>query len=151
VTAARRVNFPYCVSVVPEPPAFIEYKNENEARLFTSLHSPRVQPIRQTVRWVAAWLRNPHYTGRKTGRRYQTVNVSRRGKLYIFALTYGSQVQWVQNVRAAGECEIRTRGHDIRLVRPEVFTDPTQHLVPRIVRAILRFNRVSEFLRMRSA
>jgi deazaflavin-dependent oxidoreductase (nitroreductase family) len=92
------------------------------------------------------------YIGRKTGRRYRTpVNVFRRGGDYIFALTYGSQVQWVQNVLAAGGCEIRTCGHDIRLVRPEIFVDPARRLVPSIVRAILRLNRVSEFLRMRSA
>ena|SRR5207247_2665871 len=92
------------------------------------------------------------YVGRKTGRRYRTpVNVFRRGELYIFALTYGSQVQWIKNVLAAGECEIRTRGHNIRLVRPEVFIDPSRRLMPRIVRAILSLNRVSEFLRMRRA
>jgi hypothetical protein len=79
------------------------------------------------------------------------VNVFRQGELYIFALTYGSQVQWVQNVLAAGECEIRTRGHSIRLIRPEVFIDPTRRFMPPVVRAILSLNRVNEFRRMHTA
>jgi deazaflavin-dependent oxidoreductase (nitroreductase family) len=92
------------------------------------------------------------YTGRKTGRRYRTpINVFRRGDEYIFALTYGSDVQWVKNVVAAGGCQIRVRGRDIRLVDPEVFVDPSRRLMPLPVRLILRLDRVTEFLRMRRA
>src|SRR5262249_5887957 len=45
------------------------------------------------------------YRGRKTGRTYQTpINVFRRGDVYFFFLTYGSDAQWVKNVIAAGSC-----------------------------------------------
>src|SRR6266540_7137600 len=90
--------------------------------------------------------------GRKSGRRYETpINVFRRGDDYVFALTYGSDVQWVKNVLAAGSCELRTRGREVRLVEPELFVDPTRSLMPLPVRVILRLNRVSEFLRMHVA
>ena len=92
------------------------------------------------------------YRGRKSGKTYRTpMNVFRRGDGYVMALTYGADVDWVKNVVAAGECGLRTRGHDIRLVDPELFVDPGQRQMPPLIRAFLRFNRVTEFLRMRIA
>jgi deazaflavin-dependent oxidoreductase (nitroreductase family) len=92
------------------------------------------------------------YVGRKSGRLYRTpLNVFKRGDGYIFALTYGSEVDWVKNVLAAGEADLRTRGRDVHLVEPEVFVDPTRGLMPLPVRIILRLNNVSEFLRMRQS
>jgi deazaflavin-dependent oxidoreductase (nitroreductase family) len=92
------------------------------------------------------------YTGRKTGHRYRTpINVFNRGNFYVFALTYGSEANWVRNVLAAGGCEIRVRGRDVRLVDPELLVDPAARLMPPVVRQFLRFNRVTEFLRMRVA
>jgi deazaflavin-dependent oxidoreductase (nitroreductase family) len=92
------------------------------------------------------------YTGRKSGRRYRTpLNVFNRGDFYVFALTYGSEVNWVQNVLAAGSCDLRTRGRDVRLVEPELLVDPAGRLMPVVVRVFLRFNRVTEYLRLRAA
>jgi deazaflavin-dependent oxidoreductase (nitroreductase family) len=92
------------------------------------------------------------YAGRKTGRRYRTpINVFRRGNFYVFALTYGSEVDWVRNVLAAGGCELRTRGRDVPLVEPELLDDPAGRLMPLPVRLFLRLNRVTEYLRMRAA
>jgi deazaflavin-dependent oxidoreductase (nitroreductase family) len=51
------------------------------------------------------------HRGRRSGRSYRTpINVFRRGDNYFFFLTYGSDVQWVKNVLAAGSCSIETRG-----------------------------------------
>ncbi len=92
------------------------------------------------------------YSGRTSGRVYRTpINVFKRDGDYIFALTYGRDVQWVKNVVVAGGCSLRTRGHDVRLVDPVLFSDPTRHLMPLPVRIVLRLNAVSDFLRMRSA
>ena len=106
-------------------------------------------------RRVAGWLPGfgiLTYPGRKSGRRYRTpLNVFRRGNLFVFALTYGSEVNWVQNVLAAGGCELRTRGRDVRLVDPELLVDPAGRLVPLPVRVFLRANRVTEYLRLRAA
>src|SRR3954471_15455628 len=106
-------------------------------------------------RHVAGWLPGfgiLAYTGRKSGRRYRTpLNVFKSGNFYVFALTYGSEVNWVQNVLAAGGCELRTRGRDVRLVEPELLVDPAGRLMPVAFRAFLRFNRVTEYLRLRAA
>jgi deazaflavin-dependent oxidoreductase (nitroreductase family) len=90
------------------------------------------------------------YRGRKSGKWYRTpMNVFRDGDSYLFALTYGSDVQWVQNVLAAGEADLQIRTRTIHLIDPELFVDPTRHLMPLPVRIVLGFARVSEFLRMR--
>ena len=102
---------------------------------------------------IAAWL--PFfgvltYRGRRTGRTYRTpINVFRRGDRYVFFLTYGSDVHWVKNVRAAGECSIRMLGREVRLVDPELIVDPTRRLVPLPVRIVGRLIGVTEFLQMR--
>ena len=92
------------------------------------------------------------HVGRKSGRTYHTpINVFRRGDHYVFALTYGSDVQWLKNIFAAGSVEMRTRGRDIRLVEPELIIDPELRLMPLPLRIAGRLNRVTEFLRMRAA
>ena len=92
------------------------------------------------------------HVGRKSGRTFRTpLNVFRRGDRYVFALTYGSQVDWVRNVMAAGGCTMRTRGRTVRLVEPELIVDPARSLVPLPVRVFGRFLRLSEFLRLRVA
>jgi deazaflavin-dependent oxidoreductase (nitroreductase family) len=92
------------------------------------------------------------YRGRKSGKHYRTpMNVFRDRDDYVFALTYGSDVQWVKNVLAAGEADLQIRNKTIHIVDPELFVDPTRHLMPLIVRIVLGFARVSEFLRMRPA
>jgi len=111
--------------------------------------------VNPLTRRVAGWL--PMfgillYRGRKTGREYRTpMNVFRHGDEYVFALTYGSDAQWVKNILAAGDCELRTRGRTFRLVEPVVFVDPERRRMPFPVRQLLGVMRVSEFLRMRVA
>ena len=59
------------------------------------------------------------YVGRRSGKRYRTpINVFHRDGRYVFALTYGREAQWVQNVLAAGTCEIEERGRKTRLAEP---------------------------------
>jgi gluconokinase len=90
------------------------------------------------------------HVGRRSGRTYQTpVNMFRDGDRFVFALTYGADSQWVKNVMAAGECEVRAGGRTIRLHDPEIFTDPDRHAVPAPVRLVLDAFNVSDFLSMR--
>jgi deazaflavin-dependent oxidoreductase (nitroreductase family) len=92
------------------------------------------------------------HRGRKSGQTYRTpMNVFRDGDAYLFALTYGSDVQWVKNVMAAGEADLRIGDKTIHLTDPELFVDPKRRLMPQPVRAMLGVIRVSEFLRMRPA
>lgn len=46
---------------------------------------------------------------------------------------------------------MRVRGHDVRLVEPELIADPAWELMPWPVRLIERRARVTQFLRMRAA
>ena len=92
------------------------------------------------------------YPGRKTGRTYRTpVNVFRRGDEYLFFLTYGSDVQWVKNILAAGACMLRTRGQDVALAQPGIVTDPELRAAPPVVRFVeRRLAGATQFLRMRA-
>ena len=89
------------------------------------------------------------YHGRKSGKTYRTpLNVFRRGDTFAIALTYGSDAQWVKNVLAAGEGELRWRRRTIRLGDPKLVIDPKGRLVPLPVRLFLRLMRVSEYVTM---
>jgi deazaflavin-dependent oxidoreductase (nitroreductase family) len=111
-----------------------------------------VNPI---TRHFAEWLPGfaiITYRGRKSGRVYHLpLNIFRRDGAWIVFLTYGSGAQWVQNVLAAGECGMRKRGHEVRLVNPELIVDPTRSLVPLPVRFVGRLGGVTEFLRLHPA
>ena len=52
---------------------------------------------------------------------------------------------------SAGGCEVRTGGMHVRLVEPELLVDPAGRLMPVVIRMFLRFNRVTEYLRLRAA
>lgn len=109
-----------------------------------------VNPVtRRFARWLPGFgiIR---YRGRRSGNVYRTpMNVFRRGDSYVFALTYGPDVQWVKNVLASGRAELEIRRHRVRLADPEVIHDPTRRLMPLPVRFFLGLMRVSMFLRMR--
>jgi deazaflavin-dependent oxidoreductase (nitroreductase family) len=90
------------------------------------------------------------YRGRKSGKAYRTpMNVFKHGDEYVLALTYGSDVQWVKNVMAAGGCELKTRGRIVRLTDPRLFVDPGRRAMPQPVRFFLGLMRVTEFMRLR--
>jgi len=90
------------------------------------------------------------YRGRTSGKTYRApMNVFRDGDDWVFALTYGSGVQWVRNVIAAGEAQLEKRRRVILLRDPELIVDPSRRLIPQPVRFFLGLMRVSEFLRMR--
>lgn len=89
-----------------------------------------------------------HHVGRKTGRPYQTVvNVFRRDDGYLFALTYG-RTDWLENVLAAGGCELETRRRRVSLTEPTVFTDTKRRQVPGPVRFLLGLADVDQFVTM---
>ena len=79
------------------------------------------------------------------------MNVFRRGNTYLFLLTYGSDVQWVKNILAAGECSLKTRGRVLELGQPELVRDPELRPAPPIARFLeRRLAGATEYLRMRS-
>jgi deazaflavin-dependent oxidoreductase (nitroreductase family) len=101
---------------------------------------------RPLARWLPGFGVVEH-AGRRSGRRYRTpVNVFRSGASHVIALTYGVESDWVQNVLAAGGCELVTRGH--RLAASAIVHDERRRLVPPPVRPVLRLLRVADFLRL---
>jgi deazaflavin-dependent oxidoreductase (nitroreductase family) len=112
--------------------------------------------INPATRLFAGWVPGfaiVSHVGRRSGRTYRIpMIVFPRGDYYLFALTYGSDVDWVKNVFAAGGCQIRTRGRDVRLVEPELIVDPELRLLPWPLGWLLgRLDRVTEVVRMRAA
>lgn len=111
--------------------------------------------VNPLTRLVAGWL--PMfgilgYRGRTSGREYHTpMNVFRQGDEFVFALTYGADVQWVKNILAAGECGLRTMGRELKLVDPRLYSDPARRDMPFPARQFLGLLRVTEFLRLRIA
>src|SRR5215510_4614765 len=97
-----------------------------------------VNPI---TRRIAGWMPGfgiLRYRGRTSGRVYATpMNVFHQGDSFVFALTYGADVQWVRNIVASGGCGLRTRGRELRLVEPVLITDPARSLMPFPVRQFL--------------
>jgi deazaflavin-dependent oxidoreductase (nitroreductase family) len=86
------------------------------------------------------------HRGRRSGRAYHTpVNVFHRPGGFIIALTYG-HADWAENVLAAGEAQLRTRGRTRHLHNPRTVTDPARAGLPAPVRAILGLLNVDEFL-----
>ena len=106
---------------------------------------------RPLARWLPGFGVVEH-SGRRSGRPYRTpVNVFRCGASYVIALTYGVESDWVQNVLAAGGCDLVTRGHRHRLAASAIVHDESRRLVPAPVRLALRLLRVADFLRLEQA
>jgi deazaflavin-dependent oxidoreductase (nitroreductase family) len=92
------------------------------------------------------------HRGRRSGREYQTpVNVFRTDDGYLFALTYGPASDWVQNVLAAGGCELRTRRRTIALTEPRLVRDEKRAGIRPAERQVLRLMGVADFLQLKVA
>ena len=88
------------------------------------------------------------HSGRRSGRLYYTpVMVFRTGNGFLFALTYGSDVDWVKNLKASNNGILRYVGkefhiQDFRLVE---YREVKQYF-PLIVRVFLNIIRVRDCL-----
>lgn len=61
------------------------------------------------------------HRGHRSGRMYSTpVSALPRGGFFWIGLAFGEEAGWTRNVLAAGECGLRYRGADYRLVEPVV-------------------------------
>lgn len=60
------------------------------------------------------------HRGRTSGRDFATpVTAYRKGRTVAIMLAHG-KTNWVKNILAAGEADIRLRGRDVRLVNPRI-------------------------------
>ena len=97
------------------------------------------------------WFVVLEHVGRTSGivRRTAIMAFRRDPERWILALTYGTEVQWLKNVQAAGRCRIQSLGRWIELVEPRRFRDPARSQVPWVIRPFLALLRVSEFVELR--
>lgn len=77
------------------------------------------------------------HTGRTSGTRYQTpVTAYRKGDTLAIGLIHG-KTNWVKNVLAAGQADIRVSRKDLHLVNPRVVpagtVDPTLPFIARMM------------------
>ncbi|MEV6772151.1 nitroreductase family deazaflavin-dependent oxidoreductase [Nocardia sp. NPDC051030] len=78
------------------------------------------------------------HKGRKSGRVYRSpVMVFGRDGGYRIALTYGRDVDWLKNIRAAGKFDFEHRGRTVTLTDPVVGQDASASWAPPIVRQVL--------------
>jgi deazaflavin-dependent oxidoreductase (nitroreductase family) len=116
------------------------------ARFNRSVTNPVLSPLARRLPGFALVT----HVGRRSGREYVTpVNLFRHGDGWVIALTYGADSQWVLNALAAGAIGVETRRRRLRLVGPEVVSDPRRSLVPPPARWMLGLLGVDEFLLLR--
>ncbi|KAA0115699.1 nitroreductase family deazaflavin-dependent oxidoreductase [Mycolicibacterium sp. P9-22] len=77
------------------------------------------------------------HTGRTSGTRYETpVTSYRKGNTLAIGLIHG-KTNWVKNVLAAGQADIRASGKDLHLVNPRVVPagtkDPSLPFLARVM------------------
>lgn len=105
------------------------------------------------ARRFAGWLPGfclLRHVGRRSGRTYTIpLNVFEDAAGFVFALTYGSDTDWVKNVIAAGGCVITHKKREIRLTRPRFLGEEEgMARMPPLVRVLLRRVAVTEFLHL---
>ena len=89
-----------------------------------------------------------HHRGRNTGAEYETpFNVFLDGARIVVPLTYGDDVDWFQNARAASRSEIVTRGEVVEVGPPyRIDRDEGMSTVPAPFRLALRWLDVTGFV-----
>ncbi len=90
------------------------------------------------------------HRGRRSGKPYQTpMMIFEATGGWVMALTYGSKVDWVRNLIAAGGGAMIHRNRTIPLTEPRLIsTAEGMALMPAIVRGVLSTIGVTEFLRV---
>jgi deazaflavin-dependent oxidoreductase (nitroreductase family) len=77
-----------------------------------------------------------HHRGRRSGKAYDTpVLAFRSGSTIAIPLAYGSETQWLRNLRAAGGGELRRAGRRQRIGNLRIVTDPRAPDLPPVARA----------------
>lgn len=102
--------------------------------------------------------RSPHtkfaivrHIGRRSGKVYETpIIVAPRGDDFVFALTYGPNVDWYRNLMAAGHGTLLWRGRTITFGKPEPIDRARAiQAFPRLEQFVLRRLDIQHFLLVR--
>lgn len=108
--------------------------------------NPLTRPLARRVPPLAL----VHHRGRRSGRAYRTpVQAYRCGDTWIVMLPFGTDVDWVRNVLAAGGGTLERRGRLINLGTPRLLDGDAA--LPRIAtpaRWLMRLVRVGDAIEM---
>jgi deazaflavin-dependent oxidoreductase (nitroreductase family) len=98
--------------------------------------------------WYAAVLK---HKGRRSGNVYTTpVTVGRAVDSFVIPLSYGEEVDWLKNVRAAGRCTIETRSGTYVVGDPEVIDRAHAFaIVPRHTRLMFRLFGIERYVQVK--
>jgi deazaflavin-dependent oxidoreductase (nitroreductase family) len=107
-----------------------------------------VNPVLGRFAGRSAPLAMIEHRGRRTGRSFTTpVFAFEHDGMVTVALTYGSEVQWLANVRAAGGCRLTHRGRRLQLGAPTMIDAETGlGRMPAIIRRVLVLASVKDFV-----
>jgi len=87
------------------------------ARFNRKVTNPLVRPISG---WAPAWSIIAH-VGRRSGRTYRTpVSIFRTHDGVAVLLPYGTDTDWLKNVRAAGGGQVKLSGKTFRVTNPRI-------------------------------
>jgi deazaflavin-dependent oxidoreductase (nitroreductase family) len=94
--------------------------------------------MRRAARYLPTFAVLEH-RGRKSGTPYETVvNAYRKGNVLAILLGHG-KTDWVKNVLAAGEADLRIQGRDVHITNPRVQpAGSDDEALPRIARLGVR-------------
>ncbi|GAB2442107.1 nitroreductase family deazaflavin-dependent oxidoreductase [Nocardia tengchongensis] len=107
-------------------------------RMLARINRKLSNPVLGVAARVALMFGVVVHRGRKSGRVYRSpVMVFRRDDGYRIALTYGRDVDWLKNIRAAGSFEFETRGRTVTLTDPVLGHDASASWAPPLVRQVL--------------
>ncbi|HST04928.1 MAG TPA: nitroreductase family deazaflavin-dependent oxidoreductase [Chloroflexia bacterium] len=92
-----------------------------------------------------------HHAGRRSQKPYETVlMVWSFEQGFVIALTYGNDVDWLRNIRAAGGCAIYWHRNLYKCGPPEALeTSKGMLALPGFARAILQMQGVRDFVWMK--
>jgi deazaflavin-dependent oxidoreductase (nitroreductase family) len=97
-------------------------------------------PLMGTFAWLVPPLAVIHHVGRKSGRHYRSPVVAfRTTKGFVVPLTYGRDVDWARNLKAARGGELQRMGRRFKLHNPRIVDGEAAYAhLPAAVRPALR-------------
>jgi deazaflavin-dependent oxidoreductase (nitroreductase family) len=116
-------------SVVHQPGAVVvptEARKPTDMSIFEKYLRPLIGKVNPRIMGLAGSRWSPTFSilkhrGHRSGRIFATpVSALPRGGFFWIGLAFGEEAGWTRNVMAAGECELRYRGANYRLVEPVV-------------------------------
>ena len=116
----------------------------------TGINRRVVNPVIRRLAARAPMMAVVVHRGRTSGRTYRApVLAFVRGQRVTVALTYGADVDWLKNVRAANGCRLIRRGREREATNPRMLaTSAGMARMPAPIRLVLRLSNVTAFVEL---